>query len=248
MNWPTAHCSLSFRQNASRALLMLRGQPGRRTALWLQRLRGRDLLQVCRRHADFPVIAETFRECLHDHLDVPHLQQLLSDIRAGRVEVKRAGEETPSPFASGLLFSFTVGYMYSYDRPEGEGGGAGGLDKRLLEQLVVPERQAHLLDRGDSSSRTALRGLGQPPRSATEAAEWLRRLGDLSPSELEGPMALFLHELESDGRRVASNCRRAVSRCAGSRSKRNCFIGRRSALNLRSRSRRGRRRPRSLNV
>ena len=45
-----------------------------------------------------------------------------------------------------------------------------------------------------------LRGLGQPPRSATEAAEWLRRLGDLSPSELEGPMAAFLQELEADGR------------------------------------------------
>ena len=62
---------------------MPRGQAGKRAPLWLQRLRGRDLLQVCRRHADFPVVVETFRECLHDHLDVPRLQQLLSDIRAG---------------------------------------------------------------------------------------------------------------------------------------------------------------------
>src|SRR5262249_48618334 len=45
-----------------------------------------------------------------------------------------------------------------------------------------------------------LRGLGQPPRSATEMAEWLRRLGDLTPGELEGPMAAFLEELEADGR------------------------------------------------
>ena len=193
--------ALRFRQNAARALLMPRGQPGRRAPLWLQRLRGRDLLQVCRRHADFPVIAETFRECLHDHLDVPHLQQLLSDIRAGRVEVKTRRAESPSAFASGLLFSFTVGYMYSYDRPEGEGGGAGGLDKRLIGTT----RSAGA---AGASARSAaihqverrLRGLGQPPRSATEAAEWLRRLGDLSPSELEGPMALFLQELEADGR------------------------------------------------
>ena len=180
---------------------MPRGQPGQRAPLWLQRLRGRDLLQVCRRHPDFPVIAETFRECLHDHLDVPRLQQLLSDIRSGRVEVKTRRAETPSAFASGLLFSFTVGYMYSYDRPEGEGGGAGGLDKRLLEQLVSPERQAHLLDpRAIHQVERRLRGLGQPPRSATEAAEWLRRLGDLSPTDLEGPMAAFLQELEADGR------------------------------------------------
>jgi ATP-dependent helicase Lhr and Lhr-like helicase len=193
--------ALRFRQNAARALLMPRGQPGRRAPLWLQRLRGRDLLQVCRRHANFPVIAETFRECLHDHLDVPRLQQLLSDIRSGRVEVKTRRAETPSAFAAGLLFSFTVGYMYSYDRAEGETGGAGGLDKRLLEQLVSPERQAHLLDpRAIHQVERRLRGLGQPPRSAAEAAEWLRRLGDLSPSELEGPMAALLQELEADGR------------------------------------------------
>ncbi len=193
--------ALRFRQNAARALLMPRGQPGRRAPLWLQRLRGRDLLQVCRRHPDFPVIAETFRECLHDHLDVPRLRQLLSDIRAGRVEVKTRRAETPSAFVSGLLFSFTIGYMYSYDRPEGEGGGAAGLDKRLLEQLVSPESQAHLLDpRAVHQVERRLRGLGQPPRSATEAVEWLRRLGDLSPLELEGPMESFLLELETEVR------------------------------------------------
>ena len=91
--------------------------------------------------------------------------------------------------------------MYQYDRTEAEGAGAGALDKRLLEQLVAPERQAHLLDpRAVHQVERRLRGLGQPPRSATEVAEWLRRLGDLAPSELEGPMAAFLQELEADGR------------------------------------------------
>ena len=31
-------------------------------------------------------------------------------------------------------------------------------------------------------------------------AEWLRRLGDLAPTDLEGPMAQFLEQLEADGR------------------------------------------------
>jgi ATP-dependent Lhr-like helicase len=193
--------ALRFRQNAARALLMPRGQAGRRAPLWLQRLRGRDLLQVCRRHADFPVVAETFRECLHDHLDVPRLQQLLSDIRDMRVEVVSRRAESPSPFASGILFSFTAAYQYQYDGSESEGAGAGALDRRLLEQLVAPERQAHLLDpRAIHQVERRLRGLGMPPRSATEAAEWLRRLGDLSAPELEGPMAAFLQQLEADGR------------------------------------------------
>jgi ATP-dependent Lhr-like helicase len=193
--------ALRFRQNAARALLMPRGKAGRRAPLWLQRLRGRDLLQVCRRYADFPVVAETFRECLHDHLDLPRLQQLLSDIRDGKVTVATRRAETPSPFASGLLFSFNAAYQYQYDDSESEGAGAAGLDKQLLEQLVAPERQAHLLDpRAIHQVERRLRGLGAPPRTATEAAERLRRLGDLSPADLEGPTAAFLQELEADGR------------------------------------------------
>src|SRR5205807_297453 len=100
--------ALRFRQNAARALLLPRGQPGKRAPLWLQRLRGRDLLQVARRHPDFPIVVETFRECLHDHLEVERLQELLADIHAGRIEVKTRRTEQASPFASALLFSFTM--------------------------------------------------------------------------------------------------------------------------------------------
>src|SRR5947207_1072199 len=82
--------ALRFRQNAARALLMPRGQANRRAPLWLQRLRGRDLLQVARRFPDFPIVAETFRECLNDHLDLPALERLLADIRDGSTQVRAA--------------------------------------------------------------------------------------------------------------------------------------------------------------
>src|SRR5262249_35661872 len=110
--------ALRFRQNAARSLLLPRLQPGRRAPLWLQRLRRRDLLQVAGRPPDFPLAAETFRECLHDHLTLPRLQQLLSDLRDGRLQVVTRRAATPSPFASGLLFSFTAAYMYVYDGTE----------------------------------------------------------------------------------------------------------------------------------
>src|SRR5947207_6776378 len=90
--------ALRFRQNAARALLMPRGPAHKRAPLWLQRLRGRDLLQVARRFPDFPIVAETFCECLQDHLDVPRAQALLADIQAGRIEVRKARLETASPF------------------------------------------------------------------------------------------------------------------------------------------------------
>jgi ATP-dependent Lhr-like helicase len=194
--------ALRFRQNAARALLLPRTHPGRRAPLWLQRLRGRDLLQVARRHPDFPIVAETFRECLHDHLDVPRVRQLLSDIDTGDLQVVTRRAEAPSPFAASLLFSFTAAMMYQYDGVEAEPNrSVAALDQQLLQQLVAPGRQAHLLDpRAVNQVERRLRGLGQPPRTSTEMAEWLRRLGDLAPGDLEGPMAAFLQELEADGR------------------------------------------------
>jgi ATP-dependent Lhr-like helicase len=192
--------ALRFRQNAARALLLPRSKIGKRAPLWLQRLRGRDLLQVARQHPDFPIVVETHRECLHDHLDMPSLQSLLSDIHENRIEVVTRRAETPSPFASGLLFSFTAAFMYQYDDVEPTATKGAALDGQLLDQLVAPQRHAHLLDpRAVHQVERRLRGIGQPPRSSAEAAEWLRRLGDLTPAELEGPMAEFLNALQSDG-------------------------------------------------
>src|SRR5207248_9224798 len=130
-------------------------------------------------------------------------EQFLADVRDGAVEVVTHRLETPSPFASGLLFAFTAAFMYQYDGTEAAPDRAAALDRDLLDQLVAPQQHAHLLDpRAVHQVERRLRGLGQPPRSATETAEWLRRLGDLAPSELEGPMAAFLAELEADGRAV----------------------------------------------
>jgi ATP-dependent helicase Lhr and Lhr-like helicase len=192
--------ALRFRQNAARALLLPRSKIGKRAPLWLQRLRGRDLLQVARQHPDFPIVVETYRECLHDHLDMPRLQELLADIREKRIAVVARRAETPSPFASGLLFSFTAAFMYQYDDVEPRATKGAPLNGQLLDQLLAPQRHGHLLDpRAVHQVERRLRGLGYPPRSKAEAAEWLRRLGDLTPAELEGPTAEFLDSLQSDG-------------------------------------------------
>jgi len=93
--------------------------------------------------------------------------------------------------------------MYQYDRVEKDPTGAGALDRDLLGQLVAPPDQGHLLDpRAVFQVDRRLRGLGLPPRTAAEMAEWLRRLGDLTAGELEGPMAGFLEQLVADGRAI----------------------------------------------
>src|SRR5206468_3664959 len=70
-----------FRENAARALLIPRAYPGRRTPLWQQRLKAQSLLEVARRYGDFPVILETYRECLRDVLDPAALAQVEDDLQ-----------------------------------------------------------------------------------------------------------------------------------------------------------------------
>ncbi|HEU4450236.1 MAG TPA: DEAD/DEAH box helicase, partial [Gaiellaceae bacterium] len=62
----TALFGARFRENAARALLIPRRRPGQRTPLWQQRLKAQGLLQVARRYPEFPVVLETYRECLQD--------------------------------------------------------------------------------------------------------------------------------------------------------------------------------------
>ncbi|HEX9380005.1 MAG TPA: DEAD/DEAH box helicase, partial [Gaiellaceae bacterium] len=67
-----------FRENAARALLIPRRRPDQRTPLWQQRLKAQGLLQVARKYGSFPVILETYRECLQDVFDLPSLKRLLT--------------------------------------------------------------------------------------------------------------------------------------------------------------------------
>src|SRR5947209_11303071 len=125
----------------------------------------------------------------------------MCNIQTGTVEVRSLRREVPSPFAAGLVFSFTAAFMYQYDGVEANRDKTSRLDQDLLRQLLEPEQHRHLLDpRAVYQVERRLRGLGQPPRSLAEMAEWLRRLGDLAPSELEGPMVEFLEQLQAEGR------------------------------------------------
>ena len=73
-----------FRENAARSLLIPRRRPGERTPLWQQRLKAQSLLQVARRFPAFPIVLETYRECLQDVFDLPALRELLSASRHAR--------------------------------------------------------------------------------------------------------------------------------------------------------------------
>ncbi len=136
-----------FRENAARSLLIPRAYPGKRTPLWQQRLKSQSLLEVARDHPRFPVILETYRECLRDVLDLPSLAELLRDLQSRKLSLVEVETATASPFASSLLFDYVATYMYEGDAPNAERRAAAlALDRDLLRELLGQEELRDLID------------------------------------------------------------------------------------------------------
>jgi ATP-dependent Lhr-like helicase len=194
--------AIRFRHNAARALMLPISSPDKRAPLWLQRLKARNLLQVARQHSRFPVVIETCRECLHDHLDVDRLREVLEGIKTDRIQLVTRRAETPSPFAGQLLFGFTAAFMYDYDKVELRGTTKSvQVDKGLLDQMLSPETFDHLLDpRAVEQVERRLQGVGLAPRTSEELFEWIRRLGDVRDDEIPEAARQFTPALKQQGR------------------------------------------------
>ncbi len=178
-----------FRENAARALLLPRRRPGSRTPLWQQRQRAADLLAVASNYGSFPILLETYRECLRDVFDLPALVSLMTDLRARRVRVVAVDTPTPSPFASSLAFSYVASFMYEGDAPLAERRAqALTLDRRMLAELVGSDELRELINPAALAQLEAeLQALDDSRHAATPDAahDLLRRLGDLSTDELD---------------------------------------------------------------
>jgi ATP-dependent Lhr-like helicase len=177
-----------FRENAGRALLIPRAYPGRRTPLWQQRLKSQTLLEVAKRYGQFPIVLETYRECLRDVLDVPGLQQLLRRLHSRELSLVEVETPTASPFASSLLFDYVATYMYEGDTPNAERRAAAlALDRELLRELLGQEELRELIDPGALAQVEAdLQRTSERTRadSADALHDVLRRLGDFTLDEL----------------------------------------------------------------
>ncbi len=202
-----------FRENAARALLLPRRRPGTRTPLWQQRQRAADLLAVASRYGSFPILVETYRECLADVFDLPALREILDGVRRREVVVHSVETARASAFASSLLFDYVAAYMYDGDAPLAERRAqALTLDRDLLRELLGQEELRELLDADALADlELSLQALVDERHadSPDHVHDLLRRLGDLSIEEVgartvggrvEG--ALHLAELASTRRAI----------------------------------------------
>ncbi len=187
----TALFGARFRENAARALLIPRRRPGERTPLWQQRLKAQSLLQVARRYGSFPVVLETYRECLQDVFDLPALRTLLTGIQTRRLDLVEVETGSASPFSSSLLFDYVATYMYEDDTPPAERRAqALSLDRDLLRELLGQEELRDLLDPG--ALEEVERQLRGTPRTPDELHDQLRLRGDLRDGEYDAAFAVAL--------------------------------------------------------
>jgi len=180
-----------FRENAARALLIPRRRPDQRTPLWQQRLKAQSLLQVARKYPAFPVILETYRECLQDVFDLPSLKRLLQGLRTRQLDLVDVETPSASPYSASLLFDYVANYMYEDDTPPAERRAqALSLDRELLRELLGQEELRELLDADAVEEVEAqLRG---DPRNPDELHDLLRLRGDLRPEEFDEAQAAVL--------------------------------------------------------
>ena len=178
-----------FRENAARSLLLPRAYPGKRTPLWQQRLKAQSLLEVAKRYGQFPVVLETYRECLRDVLDLPGLTELLTALHRRDLSLVEVETQRASPMASSLLFDYVATYMYEGDTPNAERRAAAlSLDRELLRELLGQEELRELIDADALLEVEAdLQHLSERMQAANADAvhDLLRALGDLTASEVQ---------------------------------------------------------------
>ncbi len=184
----TALFAAKFRENAARSLLLPKRRPGMRAPLWQQRKRAADLLAVAARFGSFPVLLETYRECLRDVFDMGALHQTLSDVRSRRVRIVTVDSEQPSPFAASLLFSYVASFLYDGDAPLAERRAqALAVDQAQLRELLGDAELRELLDADaieDIERQLQRLDPKYHARSVDAVHDMLISLGDLSESEI----------------------------------------------------------------
>src|SRR5438093_7565132 len=184
----TALFAAKFRENAARSLLLPKRRLGMRAPLWQQRKRAADLLAVASRYGSFPVLLETYRECLRDFFDMPALAGTLADVRSRKIRVATVDSDAPSPFAASLLFSYVASFLYDGDAPLAERRAqALAVDQSQLRELLGDAELRELLD-ADSMDALERQLQRLDPRyhakSADGVHDMLLAIGDLTDEEL----------------------------------------------------------------
>ncbi len=171
----TGYFGARFRENAQRALLLPRQSFNKRMPLWLNRLRSKKLIEAVSHYDDFPVLLETWRQCLHREFEIDNLIALLEEIASGDIRITETITQKPSPFTDGVIWRQTNKLMYEDDSPAGKL--RSNLGDELMKEVLY---SAHLRPRFASSLIEELQqklhrtAPGYSPSPDEELVEWIK--------------------------------------------------------------------------
>ncbi|MEM6733732.1 MAG: DEAD/DEAH box helicase, partial [Myxococcota bacterium] len=197
-----------FRENAGRSLLLTRRSVDGRNPLWSQRLKAKNLLGIVQRYPRFPIVLETYRQCLQDIFDLPGLVALLKQIEAGDIRLEVRETQGPSPFAASVVFEHVAQYLYEVDAPAAEmRARALSLDRSLLRELLGAESERTLVDLEvllEIEARLQRTHSERRARDRDQLHDVFRELGALTPRDAalrcDGPAEEWLEALKAEGR------------------------------------------------
>lgn len=166
--------NIVFRYNAGRALMM-GAKKFQRQPLWVQRVRGAQMLESVISEDEHPLIRETKRECLEDYWDLDGVIEVLEKIHNGTIEIREMFLEVPSPMSFILRQRTEESLMYDYTpTPTGI---IRATESKLSEVkgLIVPE----------ASSLERVQERRKLPKDEKQLHSLLMIEGDLVAGELE---------------------------------------------------------------
>ncbi len=184
----TSLFAAKFREASARALLLPKRRAGQRAPLWQTRKRAADLLAVASRYSSFPILLESYRECVRDTFDLANTATILGKIARGEIRVTTLEPAKPSPFAASLLFSYVANYIYDGDAPLAERRAqALSIDQSQLEELLGDTDLRELLDPlaiDEVESRLQMLDAQYHAKHEDGIHDMLLRLGDLTEPEI----------------------------------------------------------------
>jgi ATP-dependent Lhr-like helicase len=164
-----------FRENAGRALLLVRRRANERMPLWMSRLRSQNLLQAAMGLPDFPILLETWRTCLRDEFDLEALKRKLAGVAAGSIGIAECVTTRPSPLARKMTWGQLNQYMYAGDE-------------------LPSDRRSRL--RGDLIREVVLAPWLRPPVSAETVRRFEEKRQRLAPGYAPAPDRDFVDWLK----------------------------------------------------
>ncbi len=93
-----------FRHVAVRSFMILKNYKGREISIRKQHRRSQRILDVLHELEDFPVVAESYNEILHDTMDIDNAIEVIKGIENGETTIVYSDySNTPTPFAHNVI-------------------------------------------------------------------------------------------------------------------------------------------------